>query len=861
MQFFTWVARSCFPLRTKVYQICYSVHQLLIIGFVVLKKILLTSALCLTLAACESSEERAERHYQNALTLMAQGDEARAMIELRNVFDLDGSHREARKLYAKTAREQGDFRDAMGQYLRLVEQYPDDIEGSRALAEMSLQGQDLATARKYLDVAIAATPQDPELLAMDSFMDYVRARQDNDAAARDEAIKAASAVLREDGTQLYARQVLIQNYIDIQDWSQALSALEVSLGQTPDRLDLYRLKLGVLSAYQDNDAIDATLQEMARRFPEDKTVDQLLVGWYVQNDRLDGAEDWLRQQIDPESSSPAARLRLLQFLSSLRGSQIALTELEQLLESPQVPGDVAQNQIQFDSLRASLMFVLQQREAGIAYLEGVLAEAPLDIENNRARVSLARMYESTGNNVGARQLVETVLDSDEGQTEARKMKAAWLIEDDQTGDAIVLLRDALGQAPRDAQIMTLLARAHEREGSRSLMGEMLSLAVEASQQAPRESLVFARYLMADGQFRSAENILVESLRLNNTNVQLLVALGQVHIELEDWSRVEQDVARLRSLSQSDNPRQAQAAAQAKEAASRMQATLLLRQQKTDALMEFLANNSEDGSQSDATIIRANLLAGRYEEAFALARSHAQKNPDDLAAQFVYAVTLDFNNQSDEAAEVLRALLQAEPKAIEPWIALYRLERRTAAQSGNSAEALDVARDVLLKARDVIPGSPQLQLLLAGDYEQRGESDKALAIYELMYDNNSENLIVANNYASLLTTLRDDDESLQRAFTVARRLRGLEQPAFQDTYGWIAFRRGELDSALNHLRKAAQGLPNDPSVQFHLGRVYEAQGNVTQARSQYERAIILIDQGGAQYNALRPDIETALAGLS
>lgn len=825
------------------------------------KKILLTSALCLALAACESSEERAERHYQNALTLMEEGDEARAMIELRNVFDLDGNHREARKLYAKTARAQGDFRDAMGQYLRLVEQYPDDIEGSRALAEMSLQSQDLTTARKYLDVAIAATPQDVELLAMDSFMDYVRARQDNDPSARDEAIKAASAVLRSDDTQIYARQVLIQHYIDIQDWSNALTALETSLAQTPDRLELYRLKLGVLSAYQDNDAIDATLQEMARRFPEDQTVDQLLVGWYVQNDRLDGAEGWLRQQVDPQSSSPAARLRLLQFLSSLRGSQVALSELDQIFEGTQIPADVMANKIQFEAMRASLMFVLQQSDDAISYLETVLDQAPLNIESNRARISLARMYESIGNNVSARQLVETVLDNDEGQTEALKMKAAWLIEDDQTGDAIVLLRAALGEAPRDAQIMTLLARAHEREGSRSLMGEMLGLAVEASRQAPRESLVFARYLMADGQFRSAENILVDSLRLNNTNVQLLVALGQAHIALEDWSRVEQDVTRLRRLSQSDNPRQAQVVAQAKEAADRMQATLLLRQQKTDALMEFLSNNNEEGSQNEAAVIRANLLAGRYEEAFVLARNHAQNNPDDLAAQFTYAVTLDFNNQSSEAEKVLKAVLETEPRAVEPWVALYRLELRKAAEGGNTPTLLDEARDVLLKARDVIPGAPQLQILLAGDYEQRGQGDEALEIYAQMYDNNSENLIVANNYASLLTTLRDDEESLQQAFTVARRLRGLDQPAFQDTYGWIAFLRGELDSALDHLRKAAQGLPNDPSVQYHLGRVYEAQGNVTQARNQYERAITLVDQGGARYAPLRLDVETALAGLS
>ena len=56
------------------------------------------AALCL-LGACDSAEERAEAHYQSALSLMAEGDTDRALVELRNVFDLNGFHKEARKLY------------------------------------------------------------------------------------------------------------------------------------------------------------------------------------------------------------------------------------------------------------------------------------------------------------------------------------------------------------------------------------------------------------------------------------------------------------------------------------------------------------------------------------------------------------------------------------------------------------------------------------------------------------------------------------------------------------------------------------------------------------------------------------------
>jgi tetratricopeptide (TPR) repeat protein len=66
-------------------------------------------------------------------------------------------------------------------------------------------------------------------------------------------------------------------------------------------------------------------------------------------------------------------------------------------------------------------------------------------------------------------------------------------------------------------------------------------------------------------------------------------------------------------------------------------------------------------------------------------------------------------------------------------------------------------------------------------------------------------VVANNLASLISTYRDDDDSLDQAYTIARRLRGTDVAPFADTYGWIAYRRGEYDVALEHLERAAAGI--------------------------------------------------------
>jgi tetratricopeptide (TPR) repeat protein len=117
-------------------------------------------------------------------------------------------------------------------------------------------------------------------------------------------------------------------------------------------------------------------------------------------------------------------------------------------------------------------------------------------------------------------------------------------------------------------------------------------------------------------------------------------------------------------------------------------------------------------------------------------------------------------------------------------------------------------------------------------------------------------VIANNLASMLSTYRSDDESLERAYTIARRLRGSDFAPFQDTYGWIAYRQGEYQEALEHLEPAAEALAEDPLVQFHLGMTYSALGREEEALAQLRRALELAGPEDA-----RPQFETARAEIA
>ena len=150
-----------------------------------LRKLLVSTVLAaglMTLAACDSSEERAEKYYESGMAYLEQGDVDRALVEFRNVFQLNGEHKEARRAYARAERDRGRLRESFAQYLRLVEQYPDDLEAHQALAEMAVANGDWDVGQRYAAEAVKLQPENPALLAVKAAADYGKAAQDDDTA-------------------------------------------------------------------------------------------------------------------------------------------------------------------------------------------------------------------------------------------------------------------------------------------------------------------------------------------------------------------------------------------------------------------------------------------------------------------------------------------------------------------------------------------------------------------------------------------------------------------------------------------------------------------------------------------------------
>lgn len=785
----------------------------------------------LALAGCKDSKERAEDHYQSGLSLISEGQVDKGLVELRNVFNLNGDHREARALYASTVRERGDLRDAFGQYLRLVEQFPDDIEGRIALSEMAFNGSNWDEFERHSKVVIAANLEDDiRAKVIEAAAVYRDAVIAEDEPARLAAAQTISDLAEAGANSNILRRIIIESLLRSQKFSAALTEIEKSLQDSPDDIGLYQQKLAVLGQLRDNPGIETTLREMIKRFPNEENLGPTLVRFYLSQDDLDSAEAYLRERIDPQEESQEGFVTLIRFLLERRSSDAALAELETALAK--TPDDLV-----LRSLRAGIDFDNGRSDKAIADLEQLITLEGQDPERiNAIKVTLARMQLSQQNEVGARRLVEEVLAADSAQVEALKMRAAWQIEADDADSAITSLRAALDRSPQDAQAMGMMAQAYTRTGRHELARDYLSLAVEASGNAPAQSLRYAALLRREERYLPAEDTLLASLRANPNNVSVLGELGELYVLMKDIARARQVVDTLRRIDTDIS----------KNAANALDVQILSEREGTESAVNFLedlADQSGDVGPKIA-IIQARLNEGKPQEALEYATEVLADNPDSPIVKYAFHVSQAYSGQPELAEAGYREMLAADPTRERVWIELIRL-------LGSQGRRDDIDL-VINEGLAAVPDAPNLLWAAATFLERDGNLEGAIKVYEQLYEASADSIIVANNLASLLTISRPDDaEAVERAYNVGRRLRGSEVPAFQDTYGWIMYLRGDFEAAVRNLEPAAEALTNDPLVQYHLAKTYKALQRSDEALERFKRAVEIAGEIDT-----RPQIEEA-----
>lgn len=785
------------------------------------RKVVIAATLSLILAGCESVSERAEAHYQNAIALLEQGDVDRGIVELRNVFQLDGSHKEARRLLAMTLiNERQNRQGAYRQLLRLVEQYPDDLEARILLSELAFQFTRWDEFDRHGEKAEELAKDAPRVQVITLARQYRATVQSDDAPARRDLERQIESLLENNPENILLRSMTVDTSIRDRKFDVALSNIDWMLEREPENELYWRQRLNILVLQEDAEGIEAQLQDLVTRFPDDNEHKLNLMRLFLSRGEVDNAESFLRELV-ASSDENGPRVDLIRFLSEVRGPEETRLEVEKAIAE-------AENPVVFQVIGARLDFESGETDKAIATLEDVLkaAEDSEDVQDDiqSVKVTLAQMLLGVGNEVGARAQVENVLETNPSNAAALKMRASWLIQADDTDGAIGALRIALDTDPDDADAMTLMASAYARAGRSELAQDFLALAAEASGNAPEESIRYARQLISDERYLPAEDILLPALRLAPNNPQLLLALGQLYLAMDDLDRAEQVISALRALDTEV----------ANQAANGIEAERINRQSGVEEAMAYLegiAKSPDASLNSKIDLVRARIGTGEVAGALQLAREIQSEDPENVGLKIVVASTEALNGNLDAAEDIYREILDENANRPAVWLEMSRLLTR----KGDG----DAARATIDTGLQAVPESIELLWAKASYLERDGDVDGAIEIYQNLYEQDSSSMVIANNLASMLSTYRTDEDSLAQAEVIARRFRDIQAPAVQDTYGWILHRTGKNDEALPYLESAAAGLRNDPIVQFHLAKLYLALERQADALEQFQRVTALV----------------------
>ncbi len=782
-----------------------------------LSKSALALVICLAVAGCKSDSERADEYFQSGMELLEAGDTDRAQVEFRNVFEFEENHLGARMALGNMFLEQKKTGQAYGQFLRVAEQYPEEFDPRPILAELAFSANNWDEFERHGAVAVQMRPDEPAVQAIDIGMRYRTVTLAEDAPARQAVTTEAEALLETLPENPILNSILMDSYVRDGRMSDTLARLEVLIAQSPNDRQLYIRRLTVLGQMQDAAAIETQLGEMVERFPGDAEIQRMMFRYYVAQNRLDDAEAFLRELSDPSDEDPDNFLSLIRFVQQVRGEEAAREEIQRGI-------DLNPNPNRFKGMMAMLDFQAGDRDKAIAELEAILenADPTLDV-TQRLKAGLARMLVATGNQVGARRQVEEVLAQNPSNVDALKMQASWQLQADEVDQAIANLRIALDTAPEDIQVMYLMNEAYTRLGDANLAREYLALAVEASGNAPEPSLRYAAALMQEQRYLPAEDVLLPALQQDPRNVDLLTLLGRLYLQLDDIPRATQVLDTLRRIDTEAS----------RTIANGLQAEVLSRQNGNEEALTFLENlagNEEAGLREKLILMRARLQVGETEQALEIAQQLVAENPENIGLKQALSAAQIAHGDLDAAEVTLRDVTANAPQtAVQSWLQLVRVARRQGDE--------DKARALIDEALTATNRHPNIMWAKASVMEQDGDIDGAISIYEELYAQNSGSIVVANNLASLLATYKDDAESLERAWVVGRRLKDADNPALQDTYGWILFRRGEVEEAVPYLENAAAAL-NDPIVVAHLGFAYAALERNDDALEQLQRAVDL-----------------------
>ncbi|MFZ2087111.1 MAG: tetratricopeptide repeat protein, partial [Desulfobaccales bacterium] len=609
---------------------------------------------------------------------------------------------------------------------------------------------------------------------------------------------------------------LMQSAIDMQQKKPEAAAalLDEGIKANPQSLPLYLAKARLAETQKQFDVAESVLKKAEEISPKDIKIQDELVRLYVLKRQVDKVEEALRRKVALEPDKEAHVAALARFLTEKGQADEGEKVLKEFVAKH--PED---NQAKF----ALANFYLAQRKFGRGeqVLTEIVEKNPTGPVGIQAKGQLAVIRLAQGRQEETEKLVGEILKENPKDMTALKLQGLVALTKKDGLKAVGNFRILTQDQPQNHESWLLLARAHQVSQEKQLSKEAAKKALDIKPDYPDARAFLYGLYIQDKEFDALIKVIKDYLRGNDKDIANWGSLGDVYILKGDD----------------------------KEARAAYQKMIDLDPKNPQGYVK-MAGLSRKNKQPQET--------ARYLE------TALKENPNfHPALRLLSALHLE-QKQPAKALEAARAALAKAPKNAELHQILgeiYLSQNQPEAAAAALEEALTLnpndaaALGLLIKAYNIFPDKAKMRqkleqkaedpkaplfytMALAQIYEQQREGDKAITLYDRLFQRQQVPPVVKNNLAYLLAEFQPTPENLERAQKIASEVwaDNPEDPRLLDTLGWIYCKQKNFAEAKKYLQKAVDKAPNHPVLQFHLGLCASKLGDTATARTALEKAL-------------------------
>jgi tetratricopeptide (TPR) repeat protein len=444
--------------------------------------------------------------------------------------------------------------------------------------------------------------------------------------------------------------------------------------------------------------------------------------------------------------------------------------------------------------------LLYSDEGDTTHALQVLSSVPDTGRSAKLYAALGATYEQRKDYKSAIDAYKHAIQLDRDNLDAIRGLAENLLNDGQTDAALDQYKVIADANPEDAQTYLRISEIYRRQGKYDEALESLKKAEAMVPDALEVPYNMAVVYQAQARYDEAEKLLLDLLKKtekpessysqsdrNNRGI-FMERLGMVYRDQENYPAA------------------------------------------VEAFRKMVALGDDNARSAYQNIIDTYREAKQWSQATAAAKEAVQKLPNDRELRMVLDSQLADSGEPEKPLADIRSMLKGTAEDRDVYLRLGIMYTRLKRYS-DAEEALNKAEHLSTKADD-----KEYVFFLRGDtYEHEKKYDEAEAEFKKVLAITPQNA-AALNYLGYMNA--DRDVRIEESLNYIKQAVSLEPTngAYLDSLGWAYFKLGKYDLAEENLTKASLRMGSDPTVQDHLGDLYQKTGRLKLAAAHWERAV-------------------------